>query len=119
MYVHDVRITCPAGPGTYEDLVLRPAEDMVVYDGKADVQDMPRDAMQKPSGQPNMRYDAKVFFPLGEATDALFSPGNMRLRHNMALRSTSPLGVEREGRIRDVRDLDQSVMVKWARDVQA
>ena len=118
MYDHDVMISRPSGEGTYQgggELAAPP--DEVLYDGKADVQDLSRDVTRGREGQPVVRYDAKIFFPLTEATDALFSPGNFRLKHDLKIRIITPLGVQREGRIQDVRDLDQSLLVRWAREV--
>ena len=119
MYAHTVRITRPGARGTYSetDAEYDPAEDDVLYDGSADVQDLPRDEVRDREGKPDIQYEAKVYFPLGAATDTLFSPQGFNLKHQLLLHSTSPLGNVREGRIREVHDLDQSITVRWARDV--
>ena len=118
MYADTIRITRPSGDGVQTPAGFVPGVPTVVYDGKCDLQDRARTVEQQALGDPKVRREALVYFPIddgdgGNPANVLFSPDTKVELSDLAEVTTS-LGVTRLGRISETRPMDQSVVVKWA-----
>ena len=89
-----------------------------LYLGPCDVQDRPLDfKRERDTGKPKVKYDVRIFLPVGDDVNVLFDGGSMTMKQNDRVKVMPVRGAVRVGRIEYIRPLDESILVRWT-DVQ-